>query len=198
MTLVTLVRPEIWGDPKVLARSFGRLLRIQRYKHPGGKIEEYSHWHAENKNGEMIHPCMTLPLTTDGTVIAQREFRYGVNKWILEISGGNQKPGATLEDTARGELFEETGYVPGTLTKLQEIVYPSPASKTYSFTFFLATDCTLQGEQKLDYGEYVEVVLIPLDVWLHKIWAGKISDMKTIAITMLALPYLKDKFNIQL
>ena len=131
-------------------------------------------------------------------VIAQREFRYGINKTILEVSGGVSKPGQTLEDTARAEFFEETGYVPGTLTRLKETVYPDPASITFPFAFFLATDCTLQGEQKLDYGEYVEVVLIPLDVWLGDIWAGRISDLKTIAITMLALPYLKDTFNIKL
>ena len=142
--------PEKFGDPEVLAKKFVRELRLQRFRHPDGRVEEYSQWHAD------VYPSITLPVTVDGQVIAQWEFRYGVGRPVLAVSGGNRKPGQTLEDVARTELLEETGYAPGGLILLNGEVFPDPASLTFSIALFLAKDCVLAGEQKLDYGEYIE------------------------------------------
>lgn len=179
-----LVRPEKVGDPEVLAKKFGRELRVQRYRHPDGRIEEYSQWHAN------AYPSITFPVTVDNQVIAQWEFRYGVDQHVLEVSGGNRKPGQTLEGVAQTELLEETGYAAGELILLNREVFPDPASLTFPQALFLAKDCVLAGEQKLDYGEYVKVVLIPLPEWLSMVLSGEIKDLKTIAITFLALPHL--------
>lgn len=180
-----LTIPEKVGEPEVLAKKFGRELRVQRYRHPDGKVEEYSHWHVAN-----AHPSITFPVTVDRHVVAQWEFRYGVDRPVLEVSGGNRKPGQTLEDVARTELLEETGYAPGELILLNGEVFPDPASLTFPQALFLAKDCVYTGGRKLDYGEYIEVELITLARWFHLVWTGQIKDLKTIAITMLALPYL--------
>lgn len=179
-----LVRPERVGDPEVLAKKFGRELRVQRYRHPDGKIEEYSQWHAN------AYPSITFPVTVDNQVIAQWEFRYGVDQYVLEVSGGNRKPGQELEDVARTELLEETGYAPGEIILLNKEVFPDPAALTFPQALFLAKDCILVGEQKLDHGEYVNVKLIPLPLWLNMVLSGQIKDLKTIAITLLALPHV--------
>lgn len=179
-----LTIPEKVGEPEVLAKKFGRELRIQRYRHPDGRVEEYSHWHAN------AYPSIMFPVTTDGLVIAQWEFRYGVGIPVLEVSGGNRKAGQSLEDCARTELLEETGYAPGELILLNKEVFPDPASLTFPQALFLAKDCARVGEQKLNYGEYVEVELIPLMKWVSMVFSGEIKDLKTIAITMLALPHL--------
>ena len=176
--------PEKIGEPVVLAKKFGRELRVQSYRHPDGKVEEYSHWHAA------AYPCITFPVTTDGLVVAQWEFRYGVDRPVLEVSGGNRKPGQTLEDVARSELVDETGYTPGELILLNGEVFPDPASLTFPMALFLAKDCVPGEERKLDYGEYIEPVLFPLQKWVQMVWRGEIKDLKTIAITMLAMPHL--------
>lgn len=179
-----IVTPVRVGEPEVLAKKFGRELCVQRYRHPDGRVEEYSYSHAN------VHPAITFPVTASGLVIAQWEFRYGVGRPVLEVSGGNRKPGQSLEDVARTELQEETGYAPGELILLNGEVFPDPASLTFSQALFLVKDCTFVGEQKLGYGEYIEVKLIPFYQWFEMIFSGEIKDLKTIAITMISLPHL--------
>lgn len=157
---------------------------MQRYRHRDGRIDEYSHLHAD------VRPVITLPIAMDGHVIAQREFRYGVGLAVLEVSGGNAVPAQPPERVAAKELEEETGYVPGRLIGLSQEVYPDPASVTFSMALYLALDCKPSGRQKLDAGEYIEIVSVPLPEWLRMIFRGDIKDLKTIAITLLALPHL--------
>lgn len=176
--------PQKIGDPEVLASKFGRKLSVQRYRHPDGRVDEYSVWHSD------AYPSIVFPVTVGGYVVAQEEFRYGVGRPVLEVSGGNRKPGQTLEDVALAELRQETGYAPGKLILLNGEVFPDPASLTFPQALFLAKDCILVGEPTTDYGEYIEVKLVPLREWFEMIWAGTIKDLKTIAITMLALPHI--------
>ncbi|MBI4132351.1 MAG: NUDIX hydrolase [Candidatus Sungbacteria bacterium] len=180
----TLTVPERVGEPQVLASKFGRSLRVQRYRHPEGWEDDYSHWHAD------AYPSITLPVTTDRMVVAQWEFRYGIDRPMLEVSGGNRKPGQSAEDVAREELQQETGYAPGELILLNPEVYGDPASLTFPQALFLAMDCVCVGDPKPDRGEYIQIVKFPLTEWIGRIWAGEIKDQKTIAITMLALPHL--------
>jgi len=181
---MSVTYPEKIGEPEVLAKSFGRMLRVQKYRHPDGEVREYSHWHAEG------YASIVLPITRGGEVVAQWEFRYGAGQPILEVSGGTIKPGQTLKDVARAELRQETGYVPGELILLNGEMFSDPASLTYRQALWLAKDCNLVGKQDLDYGEYIETCLFPLEEWLEMIWSAKIKDQKTVAVTMLALPHL--------
>ena len=54
-----------------------------------------------------------VPLTDDGDVILIKQFRPPVNGYVIELPAGLCDIGETLEDAARRELIEETGYARG-------------------------------------------------------------------------------------
>jgi 8-oxo-dGTP pyrophosphatase MutT (NUDIX family) len=87
------------------------------------------------------------------------QWRHGSRELSLEFPGGVSEPGEKPIDAAARELQEETGYKPGSITKIGEF-NPNPAIMTNRVHFFLAGDLRDTGKQNLDEDEYVEVALL--------------------------------------
>jgi ADP-ribose pyrophosphatase len=69
----------------------------------------------DGKEGKRIwidHPEATaiIPFVSDHEIVMVRQFRYALGKETLEIPAGKVDPGEDLEECARRELLEETGY----------------------------------------------------------------------------------------
>jgi len=132
---------------------------------------------------------IVFPLTKDNEVVAIEQFRFGANRMLIEIPGGN-KGDSTSEDCAIKELAEETGYVPRKIHIFKE-VWIDPASVTVPFIPALATGCKKTNKTSFDRMEVIcKTVLIPLKKWQDMILTGEINDSKTIATTFLALRHL--------
>ncbi len=138
-----------------------------------------------------IVPSIVIPVTIDRHVIAIRQFRYGANTVLMELPGGCPKPGQTPEETLVTELSEETGYKPGRIIQLNKQLWFEPAWLRVTYIPFLALDCFLEEEPHPDGDECIEVVKIPLNDWVYMCQSGEIEDDKSIAITFMALRYLK-------
>lgn len=126
-----------------------------------------------------------VPLTEDGQVVVERQFRYPVNRVITEIPAGklNDKAEDPLE-AAKRELQEETGFTAKQWVNLG-IFYPAPAYCDETIHMFLAKD--LQGgAQHLDQDEFLEVHTISLETLVAQIVAGEIPDLKTQAAVLRA------------
>ena len=87
-----------------------------------------------------------LPLIFDAegnaSVVLLRQYRPPYEQEIVEIPAGMRDvEGEPPEETARRELAEEAGLVPGRLDLLLEMV-PSPAMTDSVTTIYLASDCT--------------------------------------------------------
>jgi ADP-ribose pyrophosphatase len=70
---------------------------------PSGKKGEY---HFVHTNGA----SMIVPVTPEGKFILVNQYRYLNAKESLEFPCGGVKEGSNHDDTATGELAEETGY----------------------------------------------------------------------------------------
>ncbi len=73
---------------------------------PSGKPGEF---HYVLTNGS----SMVVPEAEDGKLLLVRQYRYTGNRDSIEFPCGGLKEGATHDETARNELVEETGFLPG-------------------------------------------------------------------------------------
>ena len=127
-----------------------------------------------------------VPITDDEQVIMLRQYRAAVNDWIYEIPAGRIEEGESIEEAARRELIEETGYEPGILRRVIS-VYTAPGYSNEVLHILVARKLRYVGA-KPEAGEIIEVVKIPLNEALKFIIKEKIVDAKTvIALTLLQL-----------
>ena len=127
-----------------------------------------------------------VPLVFDpeGTpvVVLVRQYRPPYERRLLEIPAGMRDvDGEPTAETARRELAEEAGLVPGRLDLVIELL-PSPGLSDSVTTIYLATGCTpcaqeLHGPEE----EHSEVVQLSLVEAVAMIERGEIADAKTVA-----------------
>lgn len=174
------------GNPDIIASKYGRSLILQKFLTNKGE-REYSFYHTPKT------PSIVFALTADKNVVVIKQFRPGSNGITLELPGGvsnykNEKP----ENIAARELLEETGYKPNKLLLLAKHgLWFDPASYTVHVYPFLATECIKISKPKPDGFECLEIIEIPLNKWLRMVITGKIIDLKSVAITHLAIEKLK-------
>lgn len=102
-----------------------------------------------------------IPLTPDEQVVMVRQYRHGTRDMCLEIPGGLAKPADSVEDAARRELLEETGYEANELIFLGS-ARPQPAILNNRSVTYLARNVRKVGAPQLDQTEDIEVVLVSL------------------------------------
>ena len=127
------------------------------------------------------HPCaVIIPLDGDQLHFVE-QFRYTVQKTCVEFpQGGWETADVNMEELARGELREETGFLAETM------VYLGPLYVAYGFAnqlqhVFLATGLTA-GPTEFD-PEEEDLVLrtIPVKTFEQMLLRHEISDCCTIA-----------------
>ena len=119
-----------------------------------------------------------VPLTQDGKVVMERQYRYSVGRVVLEIPAG--KLDSAEEDpleAAKRELKEETGITADEWTSLGHYM-PAPAYSSEYISVFLARGLHA-GERHLDDEEFVDVMEIPLEELVRDVMEDRISDGKT-------------------
>lgn len=126
------------------------------------------------------HPgaCMIIAEVRPGVLIFERQFRYPVGQVFLELPAGKLDPDESLLRCAQRELLEETGYVAQAWQHLG-VVHPCIGYSNERIEIFLARGLSFE-EQKLDEGEFLEVVEMPLAEAEAAVLDGRITDGKTI------------------
>lgn len=151
----------------------GRFLKVQRdtvsLPDGGTALREF-----------IRHPgaVAVLALTDDGQLVMERQFRYPAAQTFIEIPAGKIDPQEPPADTARRELLEETGYKASQWRFLGK-AYPCIGYADEVIHYYLATGLQL-SERQLDEGEFLEVMLLPLEEVLAMSLDGRITDSKTL------------------
>lgn len=131
-----------------------------------------------------------IPITDDGKVIIERQFRYPLDRVITEIPAG--KLDSFTEDrlsAAKRELEEETGYSASEWIELGDY-YPTPAYCDERSTLYLAKGLSL-GQRHLDEDEFLNFEAVPLTELVEQVMDGTITDGKTQVAVLKAARYLE-------
>ena len=133
-----------------------------------------------------------IPLTDDGRVIMERQFRYAHGRVFYEIPAGKlDSPDEDPTEAAARELREETGAVADRLTYLGRID-TTPALINEKIHLYLAEGLTF-GERKLDEDEFLDVETASLDELFEMVMDGRIADAKTQIAVLKARAYIEGR-----
>ena len=118
-----------------------------------------------------IGAVCVIPVLENGDVVMERQYRYPLDRVILEIPAG--KLDAADEDrfsAIQRELREETGYTADEWTVLGDF-HPAPAYSDEFITMYMARGLR-KGDRHLDEDEFLDVYTVPLKDLVEDVMAG--------------------------
>lgn len=125
-----------------------------------------------------IGAVCVIPVNDQNEVVVERQYRYPLDRVILEIPAGKlDAPDEDRLSAIQRELREETGYSAREWTELGDF-HPAPAYSDEYISMYLARDLH-KGERELDADEFLDVYTVPLKDLVDDVMAGRISDAKT-------------------
>ena len=155
----------------------GRLLHARRDRIilPDGSAAEREY---------VIHPgaAMIVPVVegADGQwqLVMERQYRYPVQRVMIEFPAGKRDPGESGFACALRELREETG-IQAQQWAFAGVVHPVISYSTEAIDIWFARGLT-QGSSQPDAGELLDVFTIAFDELLQWCQRGEITDAKTL------------------
>ena len=175
--------------------NFKRIKSQSLYK---GKVFDHQVDEIEYESGSkgireiIIHPggAVVVPIKNDGKIILVKQFRYPLQKTLIELPAGKLDKGEDPLVCAVRELEEETGYKAKEIKKLGAI-YTAPGYCTEILHIYSAKGL-IAGDHHREEGEYgMEVLELSLNEIETMINNGEITDSKTIV----GIYYLKNPSN---
>ena len=141
----------------------------------------------------MLHPggVVAVPVLDDGRLLLVRQFRYPLQKYILELPAGKLDHDLSPQDTIALEIEEECGFHASAI-EYQCSFYTSPGISNEIIHFFIARGLS-PVRQSLQEGEHITVEALTVDECLSKMETGAIADGKTI----LGILWYRKKLNVK-
>jgi len=148
--------------------------RVMRVAEPGA---DGSHRHREL----VRHPgsVVIVPLVSPHEVCLVEVVRVAVGRTLLELPAGTLDRVESLEEAARRELAEETGYRAGRIMPAGAM-WMSPGILRERMHLFVAEEL-IAGPQALEPGEQIRTRVVAWDEAIAMCLDGRIDDAKTIA-----------------
>ena len=102
--------------------------------------------------------CCVVAIDDDKNLLLVRQFRYALNKQLLELPAGKLDViGESPLGAAKRELLEETGFKAANWLDLGAI-YPSPGYCDEVIYLYVATNLTKAGNLNLDEGKVSQLI----------------------------------------
>lgn len=128
----------------------------------------------------IVHPgaVMIVPILDDGRLVMERQWRYPLERVMLEFPAGKLEPGEPTLRCAMRELEEETGYR-ATEWALAGTLHNAIAYSNERIEVWFARGLSA-GAAHLDAGEFLETHLVAIDELDRLCASGAVTDAKTL------------------
>ena len=155
------------GDGKA---TFMELFQ-DRVKTSKGQIVTYTRYNASDV-------VIVVPFLSDDRVVMIRQYRYPLDKVLLEFPAGHVEGGEDPGLTAKRELEEETGYSAGSIEHVY-CYHPSVSRSNQNVHVFRASGL-VAGKTRHDGGEDINVEVLTTEVLREQIAQGKVESAGTL------------------
>ncbi len=135
------------------------------------------------------HGVVIVPIIGQDILLLS-EYCAGSNSFILSLPGGKADPDESVEDAARRELAEETGYKCDELIKLR-FAYEHPSTSIRKSHVFAARKLSKVDVAVSD--EIIHVLRLPFKSAIDMCMEDFRSDVSTIGNLKMAEPFLEEK-----
>ena len=119
-----------------------------------------------------------VAITENQEIILVKQYRAATGSFVVEIPAGIIEVGEEPLDTARRELYEETGYSSDEMEHFLDF-YVSPGYSTEIIHLFITRDISLANKDD-NVNEDIEIIKEPIKSAYNMIRNGNIMDSKTI------------------
>jgi len=128
----------------------------------------------------IVHPgaVMIVPILDDGRLVIERQWRYPLDRAMLEFPAGKLEVGENPWHCAIRELSEETGYSASEWARAG-ILHNAIAYSSEGIEIWFARGL-VAGERHLDAGEFLEVRSASAEELDTLCGQGDITDAKTL------------------
>jgi ADP-ribose pyrophosphatase len=132
----------------------------------------------------VTHPgaVAMIPMLDDGRIVLERQYRYPVDRVLIELPAGKIDPGEDRLACAKRELLEETGYTAAEWAFAGQL-HPVISYSTEFIDIWFARGLTLT-QPTLDEGEFLEVITATPQELLAWCRDGQVTDAKTLIGTL--------------
>lgn len=148
---------------------------MKKLKYNGLIVDVYQYEKDKQRIEQVIHPggvCVAA-ITPNNTLLFVKQYRFGVDKPLLEFPAGLIEPNEDPKVTALRELEEETGYLANHIESVGSY-YLSPGYSSEIIHLYFAKDLK-KTSQNLDLFEDIEVI----EMDLKRAFAYDFKDIKT-------------------
>lgn len=139
-----------------------------------------------------VHPggAVVVPVKDDGKIILVKQFRYPLQKTLIELPAGKLDKDEDPLFCATRELEEETGYKASEIKKLGQI-YTAPGYCTEVLHIYYAKGLKPGNHNREEGEQGMEILELSLNEIEKMINQGEITDAKTIV----GIHYVKNLLN---
>jgi ADP-ribose pyrophosphatase len=175
---------EIIGKKIVWQGSFMSAVEIT-YRDARGDVRT---WEALERVG-ISGIVVMIAVTSDHNVVLIKQFRPPMGRDVIELPAGLVEAGESMENAAKRELIEETGWSAGKIEFLAEGPISTGAS-TEALRAYVCTNLEQVGKSGGDESEIIEVIEVPIGKTQEFLRAaqlnGTLVDLKVFGLVALA------------
>jgi ADP-ribose pyrophosphatase len=161
---------------KILEAGDGKAIFMElfqdRVRTAKGHVITYTRYHASDV-------VIVVPVLPDGSLLMIRQYRYPLDKVLLEFPAGHVEGGEDPAETARRELEEETGYRARSMNHIYRY-HPSVSRSNQNVHVFMASGLAAAGNTRHDGGEDIDVVTFTKEEMRQMISEGKVESAGTL------------------